>query len=69
MDWLFRSSPWFVAGPIIGLFVPALLLVGNRPFGIASNLRHLCPALGPGRVEFFRYDWKARGNGISLHDL
>jgi uncharacterized membrane protein YedE/YeeE len=53
--------PWFVAGPIIGLFVPVLLLAGNKVFGISSNLRHLCSALVPGRIEFFRYDWKTVG--------
>jgi len=53
--------PWYVAGPLIGLFVPALLIVGNKSFGISSNLRHLCSAIAPGRVEFFRYDWKRTG--------
>jgi uncharacterized protein len=53
--------PWYVAGPVIGLFVPALLLVGNRMFGVSSNLRHLCSALFSGRVEHFRYDWKRIG--------
>lgn len=53
--------PWYVAGPLIGLFVPALLLLDNRVFGISSNLRHLCAAVAPGRVEFFRYDWKNAG--------
>ncbi len=50
--------PWYVAGPLIGLFVPALLILGNKVFGISSNLRHLCAAIAPGRVEHFRYDWK-----------
>ena len=53
--------PWYIAGPLIGLFVPALLIVGNRMFGVSSNLRHLCAALLPGRVEHFRYDWKRDG--------
>jgi uncharacterized membrane protein YedE/YeeE len=53
--------PWYVAGPLIGLFVPALLLLGNRQFGISSNLRHLCAAIAPGRVEFFRYNWRDVG--------
>ena len=53
--------PWYIAGPAIGLFVPALLIVGNRIFGFSSNLRHLCAALLPGRVEHFRYDWKRIG--------
>ncbi len=53
--------PWYIAGPVIGLFVPALLIVGNRMFGVSSNLRHMCSALLPGRVEHFRYDWKRTG--------
>ena len=53
--------PWYVAGPVIGLFVPVLLLVGNRLFGVSSNLRHMCSALLPARVGHFSYDWKGAG--------
>lgn len=53
--------PWYVAGPLIGLFIPVLLLVGNKMFGISSNLRHFCAAVIPGRTEFFRYDWRGAG--------
>ena len=53
--------PWYVAGPLIGLIVPVLLLIGNRAFGISANLRHLC-AMVPGRKpDFFRYDWRKVG--------
>ena len=59
---LFRGEwPWWIAGPLIGLFVPALLLVGNKRFGISSNLRHLCSAIVPGRLDFLRYDWRKAG--------
>jgi uncharacterized membrane protein YedE/YeeE len=61
LDILSRPWPWYVAGPAIGLFVPALLLLGNKQFGISSNLRHLCAAIAPGRMEFFRYDWRSEG--------
>ena len=54
--------PWYLAGPLIGLFVPALLLAGNRMFGISANLRHVCAVAIPGRVEFFRYDWRRSGS-------
>ncbi len=54
--------PWYVAGPLIGLMVPALLLLGNKAFGVSSNLRHMCAALGSSRLEYFRYDWKALGS-------
>jgi uncharacterized membrane protein YedE/YeeE len=60
-EFLARPWPWYVAGPIIGLFVPALLLLGNRQFGISSNLRHLCAAIAPAGIEFFSYDWKGKG--------
>ena len=59
--WFSGEWPWYIAGPLIGLFVPALLLIGNKVFGISSNLRHLCSAIVPGKVEFFRYDWKKTG--------
>ena len=58
---LSRPWPWYVAGPVLGLFVPALLVLGNRQFGFSSNLRHLCAALAPGEVAFFKYDWKQDG--------
>jgi uncharacterized membrane protein YedE/YeeE len=59
--WLSNTWPWYVAGPAIGLFVPALLLVGNKVFGISGNLRHICSAVLPRKPEFFRYNWKDVG--------
>lgn len=59
--WSSNAWPWYVAGPLIGLFVPALLFAGNKVFGISSNLRHLCSALAPGKIQYFRYDWKSAG--------
>src|SRR5262249_39737065 len=56
-----QPIPWYIAGPLIGLVVPALLVAGNKPFGISSNLRHLCAAVAPCGIEFFSYDWKRLG--------
>lgn len=61
MSWLSQPWPWYVAGPIIGLFVPLLLWLGNRSFGLSASLRHVCAATWPGRSEFLRYDWKGQG--------
>lgn len=63
MTALFSSGPWpwYVAGPVIGLFVPALLIVGNAVFGVSSSLRHMCAATLHGKVDYFRYDWKKTG--------
>lgn len=53
--------PWYVSGPLIGLLVPALLLAGNRLFGVSGALRHACSIVAPGRIAFFHYDWKSTG--------
>lgn len=50
--------PWYVVGALIGLTVPALLLIGNKQFGISSSLRHICAACAPAKIPFFQYDWK-----------
>ena len=53
--------PWYVAGPAIGLFVPALLIAGNAVFGVSSSLRHMCAAVLPRNIEYLKYDWKRNG--------
>ncbi|MBB5234710.1 hypothetical protein HNQ09_002153 [Deinococcus budaensis] len=60
LDFLRSPWPWYVGGPLIGLTVPLLLWLGNKSFGISSNLRHACAILLPERVRpgFFRYDWR-----------
>lgn len=58
MNFLFQPWPWYIAGPLIGLIVPLLLLIGNKTFGISSSLRHVCAACFPGNVKFFNYNWK-----------
>jgi hypothetical protein len=58
--WLQSPWPWYVAGPIIGFMVPLMIWIGNRSFGISSNLRHLCAISQPKSigVDFFKYDWR-----------
>ena len=58
MNWLSEPWPWYVSGPLIGLTVPALLLLGNKAFGVSSSLRHICAACIPAKIPFFQYDWK-----------
>lgn len=50
--------PWYVAGPLIGLTVPALLILGNKSFGISSSLRHICASCFPANIPFFKYEWR-----------
>jgi len=58
LSFLKQPWTWYFAGAIIGLIVPALLLLGNKHFGISANLRHACAACFPSNIPFFKYDWK-----------
>lgn len=58
MDIIKQPWPWYIAGPLIGLIVPALLLMGNKKFGISSSLRHICASCIPANIPFFKYEWK-----------
>lgn len=62
MEFLSRPWPWYVAGPLIGLIVPALLLLGAKVFGVSSSFRHVCAIALPGRIGYLRYDWKRKGS-------
>ena len=61
MNLLREPWPWYVAGPLIGLMVPVLLMIGGRVFGISSNLRHICAAAVPCGIPLFTHDWKREG--------
>lgn len=58
IEWIKQPWPWWVAGPLIGLTVPALMLMGNKRFGISSSLRHICAACFPSNISYFKYNWK-----------
>jgi len=54
MDWIFESWEWYIAGPILGLFVPALLLIGNKQFGLSQSFDQICYSILPGGKNFLK---------------
>ncbi len=58
IDWIKQPWPWYIAGPLVGLIVPTLLILGNKHFGISANFRHACAMCFPSRIPFFNYDYK-----------
>src|SRR5688572_33074681 len=58
LNLVIAAWPWYVAGPLIGLMVPLLLIMGNKTFGISSSLRHVCAACMPAKIPFFKYNWR-----------
>lgn len=58
IEWMKQPWHWSIAGLLIGLTVPTLLMLGNKKFGISSSLRHICAMCVPANIPFFKYDWK-----------
>lgn len=58
IELLKQAWPWYIAGPLIGLMVPVLLISGNKVFGVSSSLRHMCAMCLPLNISYFKYDWK-----------
>lgn len=61
IEFLSQPWPWYVAGPLLGLTVTLLLLVGSKAFGVSSSLQHACAAVVPGRSAYLKYDWRKKG--------
>jgi uncharacterized membrane protein YedE/YeeE len=66
LNFIREPWPWYVAGPLIGLCVPLLLVVSNKALGVSSNFRHICAACFPANVDYFKYDWKAESWNLFL---
>jgi uncharacterized protein len=60
LEFLKEPWPWYIAGPLIGLMVPLLLILDNRQFGVSSTMRDFCAAVLPrsNRIKYFSYDLK-----------
>ena len=47
MEIINQKWDWYISGPLIGLFVPLLYIVGNKMFGISSSFEHICSLILP----------------------
>jgi uncharacterized membrane protein YedE/YeeE len=61
MDVFKDALPWYVAGPLIGLMVPLLLLLGNRQFGISASFQDLCAWCVRQKEGYFSWDPSKNG--------
>ncbi len=66
IEFLRQPWAWYVAGPLIGLMVPVLLIIGNKTFGISSSLRHICAACILAKIPYFNYQWKKESWNLVL---
>jgi uncharacterized protein len=59
MEFIKQPWHWSIAGVLIGLTIPILLILGNKAFGISRTMRQICAACVPANIPFFKYDWKS----------
>lgn len=60
MDILKEPWAWYISGPMIALVMLFLILSGKE-FGVSTNLRTICSALGADKAsDFFKIDLKAQ---------
>jgi uncharacterized membrane protein YedE/YeeE len=57
--------PWYVAGPLIGLMVPILLIVREKQFGLSSSYRALLSRFLT-KISYFNYDYKLDNFQVQL---
>jgi len=66
LNYFLQPWPWYVGGPLIAL-VMFLLVWTGKSFGMSSNLRTLCSAMGAGeKVPFFRFEWKRQSWNLAV---
>lgn len=66
MDLLLAPWPWYVAGPVIGLFVPVVLIVSNKMLGISSAFDHICMIASP-KEKKGMFKFKTEENSWKLY--
>ncbi len=58
MEVILGNWNWYIAGPLIGLFVPLMFIISNKKFGISSALVHICTIVLPKeKIKKFQYNW------------
>ncbi len=57
--------PWYVAGPLIGLMVPTLLILREKQFGLSSSYRALLSRIFK-KIPYFNYDYKLDNFQVQL---
>jgi len=53
-DIIYEPWPWWVGGPLIGLFVIALVLLERKQLGISSSFQYVCAKISPFKLDYFK---------------
>lgn len=64
MEAIFEAWPWYITGPMIGMFVPVMVWLGSS-FGVSGNLESLCSLAGAHRIsDYFDNNFSKRMPGL-----
>lgn len=68
MEWITQPWPWYISGPLIGLTVPALLLLSGKTFGLSTSFQHLgAMCSSRSKLPYFKdYDWRNNNWRLTL---
>lgn len=60
MEWILQPWPWYISGPLIGLLVPALLLLSGKNFGVSTSFQHIGAMCSPRtKLPYLKnYNWR-----------
>jgi uncharacterized membrane protein YedE/YeeE len=61
MEWILQPWPWYISGPLIGLMVPALLLLSGKNFGVSTSFQHIGSMCSPRtNLPYLKgYNWRS----------
>lgn len=51
---IYEPWPWWLGGPLIGIFVVVLFLLERKQLGISSSFQYVCSKLSPISLEYFK---------------
>ena len=51
---IYEPWPWWVGGPLIGIFVLVLFLLERKQLGISSSFQYICAKISPFKLEYFK---------------
>lgn len=57
---LYGPWPWYVGGPLIGVFVLLLLVIEKKQLGISSSYNFICAKLSPLKLDYLKDISRAR---------
>lgn len=53
-QFIYEPWPWWIGGPLIGLFVISLILIEGKQLGISSSYQYVCAKISPWKLDYFK---------------